>query len=309
MYPVATGITSMSDSYIPAIWSKKTIVKFYEAAVVAAISNTDYTGEIKAQGDRVEIRVIPDIITRTYQIGQKLIRTRPETTKVTLYIDKGEYYSIPVNLVEMHQADIPYIEKWTDDAGQQMKNAIEVRVFGDVYADASADNCGLTAGVKSSSYNMGVSGTPLGLDKTNIFPDWIVDIGCVLDEQNVPDDDRFLVLPTVLIGMLKKSDIKDAAMMGDGSSVLRSKNGRLGIIDRFELYKCGNITTTADGSGETAYNCIAGHKSALTFASQLVNTRTIPNPDDFGDIMEGLQVYGYKVIKPESLVHAYVYKI
>jgi hypothetical protein len=27
----------------------------------------------------------------------------------------------------------------------------------------------------------------------------------------------------------------------------------------------------------------------------------IPNPDDFGKLMRGLQVYGYEVIKPESM--------
>jgi hypothetical protein len=35
----------------------------------------------------------------------------------------------------------------------------------------------------------------------------------------------------------------------------------------------------------------------------------MPNPDDFGDLMEGLQVFGYKVIKSEALVHGHVYKV
>jgi len=304
-YPVASGVTSMSGSYIPEIWSLKTLVKFYAATVFGEICNTDYEGEIKKQGDKVHIRVVPDITMRRHTIGQKLVRERPATEKITLNIDLGWYWSIAVDLVEMHQADIPYVEKWTDDAGQQMKIAIDGDILENVYSDAHASNAGATAGANSSSYNMGVSGTPYGLDKTNIL-DFIVDMGSVLDEQNVPETDRKLVLPSLLTGMLKKSDLKDASLTGD--SVTPMRNGRIGMLDRFTTYRSNQITTTSSG-GHTAYEIIACHKSAITFAAQLTDQRTIPNPDSFGDLMEGLTVYGYKVIKPESLVHGHVYKM
>jgi hypothetical protein len=75
-YPVAAGVTSMTGQYIPEIWSLKTLVKFYTATIFGAISNTDYEGEIKKMGDKVHIRIIPDITIRNYQIGQKLVRER-----------------------------------------------------------------------------------------------------------------------------------------------------------------------------------------------------------------------------------------
>lgn len=306
-YPVASGVTTMSGTYIPEIWSLKTLVKFYTATVFGEIANTDYEGEIKKFGDKVQIRVIPDITIRDYSIGQKLVRERPATSKITLNIDKGKYYSISVNMVELKQADIAYVEKWTDDAGEQLKIAIDYDILSNVYSDASSSNAGTTAGYKSSSYDLGAAGDPKGLDKTNIV-DWIVDLGSVLDEQDVPESNRWLVLPTLFCGMLKKSDIKDASMTGDAQSPVR--NGRIGMIDRFMIYKTNQIAGSADSTtGDTSYNVIAGHKAAITFASQLTENRTIPNPDDFGDLMEGLQVYGYKVIKEEALVHSYVYKI
>lgn len=46
--PIATGAPSYSDSpsgtrtFIPEIWSGKMVEKFYDATVLAAISNTDY---------------------------------------------------------------------------------------------------------------------------------------------------------------------------------------------------------------------------------------------------------------------------
>lgn len=99
--------------------------------------------------------------------------------------------------------------------------------------------------------------------------------------------------------------LKDASLAGDGTSIMR--NGRLGIIDRFELYSSNQIATTTDGA-DTVQNCIFGHPTAITFASQLTENRMIPNPDDFGDLMEGLQVYGYETIKAQALGHFYATK-
>jgi hypothetical protein len=306
MYPVAAGLTSNSGTLIPEIWSMKTLVKFYTKTVFGAISNTDYEGEIKKYGDQVHIRTVPDITIRDYSIGQNLISERPRTEKITLYIDSGKYYNISVNLVELKQADIAYVEKWTNDAGEQMQIRIDSDLLANVYADASADNIGLTAGVISGGYNMGVAGTPFGLDKDNIL-DFFVDANNVLDEQDVPQTGRFAVLSTILCGLLKKSDIKDASLMGDSVSVAR--NGRIGMIDNTTIYRSNQIAMTADGSGETVYNIIFGTKDAITFASQMVENRVMENQNDFGKLMQGLQVYGYKVIKPEALVHGCVYKI
>ena len=46
----------------------------------------------------------------------------------------------------------------------------------------------------------------------------------------------------------------------------------------------------------------AGHKSAITFASQFTKTEHLRNPQDFGDLVRGLNVYGSKVIKGDALV-------
>ena len=85
------------------------------------------------------------------------------------------------------------------------------------------------------------------------------------------------------------------------------RNGLIGSIDRFKIYSSNNLSFSVDGANNVC-NTMAGHKSALTFASQLVENEVIPNPKDFGKLMRGLQVYGYKVVKSESLVHGYFYK-
>ena len=260
--------------------------------------------EIKKYGDTVHIRTIPDITIRDYTIGQKLVRERPLPGKVDLLINNGKYYSISINDVEKLQADINYVEKWTDDAGQQMKIAVDYAILSSIYADADTYNKGNSAGKKSGALAFGASGAFVTVDKTNIL-DYIVDMGTALDEQNVPETQRWLVFPAIFCGMIKKSDLKDASLSGDGTSIMR--NGRIGIIDRFTVYSSNQIAQTTDGT-TTVHNCIFGHPSAITFASQLTENRVIPNPDDFGDLMEGLQVYGYETIKAAGLGHFYAAK-
>ena len=296
-YPVAAGLTGHSGTYTPEIWSGKTLVKFYKTTVFGDIANTDYEGEIKNQGDTVHIRTVPDIVITDYVIGQKLSYDRPRGTVVDLLVDKGKKWSFSVEDVERLQSDIPYVEKWTDDASEQLSIAIDVNVLANVYSSAHASNKGLTAGVGSSGYSMGVTGTPLLIDKDNIL-DTLVDMGSILDEQNIPQTQRWVVLPPLFCGMIKKSDLKDASLAGDSTSIMR--NGRLGMIDRFMIYASNSIATAVSG---TEHNIIAGHPAAITFASQLTKNETLKNQDDFGDLVRGLQVYGYKVIKSEALIH------
>jgi len=58
-------------------------------------------------------------------------------------------------------------------------------------------------------------------------------------------------------------------------------------------------------TGATARKCIvAGHTTAISFASQIAKVESLQNPNDFGTLVRGLNIYGYKTIKPESLVIA-----
>jgi hypothetical protein len=281
--------------YIPALFSGKLLVKYYDATVLSMITNTDYEGEIKKFGDTVYIRSVPTLTIRTYVKGQTLVNEQPESEATTLVIDKGKYWSFVTEDLDKVQTDIKgFVEKWTGDAAEQLKINIDTGILADIYASAHAKNQGTTAGVDSGAYNLGVAGTPLALTKANIL-DYIVDCGTVLDEQNVPESGRFMLLPPWAANLIKKSDLKDAAMTGDAKSITRT--GVIGMIDRFTLYSsnllAGNIT---DG-----VNMLFGIKDATTFATQLTESKVQDNPNGFGMLHRGLQVYGYKVVKPEAL--------
>ena len=308
MYPIAPSHPNYSSSgtskFIPEIWSGKLLVKFYMSTVFGEIANTDYEGEIKNYGDKVIIRTTPDITINDYVIGQNLVYQRPESTPVELLIDKGKYFAFTCDDVVAYQSDLKLLDDWSDDAAEQMKIKIDAEILSSVYADVSSYNKGATAGKDSGSINLGTSGSPYQVTKTNVL-DILVDCGTVLDEQDIPEQNRWIVIPPWFAGLIKKSDLKDASITGDGTSVLR--NGRLGMIDRFTLYTSNNLYTATDGA-ETAFYVLFGHKSAISFASQMTKVETLRAESTFGDLVRGLNIYGFKVLKPEAIGLLYCYK-
>jgi hypothetical protein len=303
-FPNSPGRPNYSGNFIPEIWSGKLIENFYDATVLAAISNTTYEGEIRAYGDTVNIRTTPEIVIRDYIKGQALTVDNPDKPKIQLVIDKGEYFACVEDDVDKVQSDINMMDTWSKDASERMKIKIDQRVLTDLLPGIGAFNKGATAGEQSASFNLGTTGSPLtvtkdGASSTTSVIDLIVDMGTVLDEANCPEADRFLVIPAKMAGLIKKSELKDASLTGDSVTPLR--NGRLGMIDRFTLYVSHNLYVN---SGK--YNLISGHKMGFTFASQMTNMETIRSETTFGNIIRGLQVYGYKVVKPEALSTAVI---
>jgi hypothetical protein len=297
-YPVASGRTNYSGNFIPEIWSGKLIENFYDATVLSAISNTNYEGEIRNMGDTVNIRTTPTITIKTYVKGQTLAVENPDKEKLQLVIDKGEYFACVEDDVDKVQADINLMDTWSKDASERMKIKIDQRVLTDILPDISALNKGSTAGRITGNIDLGTTGTPFAITKTNVL-EYIVDIGTVLDEANAPESDRFIVIPAKMAGMIKKSDFKSALVTGDNVSILR--NGQLGMIDRFTVYMSHNLSVTS-----SKFSIIAGHKMGFTFASQMTNMETIRSESTFGNVIRGLQVYGYKVVKPEALAQGVV---
>ena len=292
-YATSPGHPAYTGNFIPEIWSGKLIENFYDATVLAAIANTTYEGEIKAHGDTVNIRTTPELTINDYVKGQTLSVETPDKPKLQLLIDKGKYFAAVEDDVDQVQSDIAMMDAWSKDASERMKINIDTDVLGNIATDVPAANKGTTAGRISGDIDLGVTGTPNAMSSSAVIAE-IINHGTVLDEQNTPESDRFMVIPAKMAGYIKQSDLKDASITGDGSSPLR--NGRLGMIDRFTLYVSHNLPKSG-----SEFTIFSGHKVGLTFASQMTNMETLRSETTFGDIIRGLQVYGYKVVKPEAL--------
>jgi hypothetical protein len=258
---------------------------------------TDYEGEITGQGDKVNIRTVPNMTIRDYQKGGTLQVERPESPNVVLTVNKAKYFNFVLDNIDKYQSDINLMDAWAADGGEQMKIAIDTDLLGVIYTQAAALNVGLTAGRKSASFNLGATGSPYAVTAANIV-DAITACAAVGDEQNWPETGRWMVIPAWMRYLVMNSDLKNASLAGDDASILR--NGRIGMIDRFSVFVSNNLAVVTDGAFQV-YEILFGHKSGVTFASQMTQMETLKAESTFGDLVRGLNVYGYQTIKPESL--------
>ena len=309
---VAYAGTAYSGTFIPALWSGKLAQKFYATTVFGEIANTDWQGDITGMGDTVIINTIPNITIRNYDVGMNLQYEVPTASTITLNINRGRYFGVNVNDVLELQSKPRLMDMFTNDAAMQMKISIDTDVLLNTYNQGAATNMGATAGAISGNYNLGTDTTPLSLTPSNILST-ITAMSSVLDEANVPETDRFLVITPTERQMLMNSNLAQAQFMGDASSIMR--NGKIGQIDRFTVYVSNlmpraaanqNYTGGADAGKPKRHVIIAGHKSAITFASQIAKVETMQNPNDFGNLVRGLNVYGYKVVNQPGLAMAVV---
>jgi hypothetical protein len=314
IYPVgSSGNNLQATGFIPEIWSGKLVEKFYASTVLAAISNTDYEGEIKNKGDRVKIRTKPTISIHNYDSDGLLGLDRPTGGTVELYIGNGKYFSLILDDVMEIQSDLNILSMWSDDAAQQLKITVDSDVLTGIVGNMVAANQGLTAGAITGNINLGVQGTPLSVVSKNPgvgdieLLDVLMRMGQVLDEQNIPEIGRWVVMPAWAGRMIKQSELRQAYLSGDSVSMLR--NGRLGMVDRFTIYISNllpnNSTDNAQfNAGE--WPIFAGHAHGLTFASQISKVETLRSELTFGQILRGLQIYGYQIVDGRALVQCQV---
>ncbi len=308
----ATGYQSSgSAAFIPQLWSPRMVEKFYTKTVFGEIANTNYEGEIKDAGDSVIINTIPSITIRDYAFGAvngaagvipgALQYEKPTSPKVLLEINRAKYFAFECNEIEEYQSNPNLMETFSKDAAEQMKIAVDSDVLSATYLDVAAANTGATAGL-NSNINLGTDAAPLVITDTNVINFLINTICTMMDENDYPDEGRWIVLPSNICNLIKTSELKDASLSGDSQSTIRSGHiGRIGDLNIYrsnQVFKVTNVNTT--------YQVIAGHKSALTFASQMVKMEDLKNPVDFGELVRGLNVYGYKVVKPEAMMHAQI---
>jgi len=315
---------SYSGTFIPTIWSSKLNVKFYAASVFADICNRNWEGDISNIGDKVIINNIPSLTINDYVVGNTLSYQTPTPNTIEMVVDRAKYFGFNISDVLEYQAKPDLMNMFSNDAAEQMRTVIDSTCIYRTFNGGAAANRGAAAGVRSGPINIGTDTAPVSLAATTkTILDTILGMATVLEEQNVPDSDRWLVIDPATRMRLFNSDLKQVQITGDGSSPIR--NGRIGTIDRFTIYLSNQLPYAAEGTATPWYSgdgsestvtstgadlkrraLIAGHKSAISFASQMTKTEQLRNPTDFGDLVRGLQIFGHKVTKPEALALAIV---
>ena len=302
--PAAAGYPQYSGSLITPILRMDLLERFYDTTLYSEISTTEYTGELNKGGDQITFMREPKVIVRDYDKNGKIVHDTIDGEPVTMTIDYAKTFSIKMNHIDEKQ--IQNFEKWKaaflKSAGYELTRQIDPHLLTEMWTSVAPSNTGANAGAISKNINLGVSGTPRAVTSAN-FHQFLNDIQQVLDESLAPQDGRFIVLPPIAVNIAKGSELRLAYATGLGSSPL--VNGKLPEkIAGFTWLQSLQVPSVVDGAVR-AYHIVAGCKMATAFAAQIENSRTVSDKDDWANYYQGLTVYGFKVLYPDALVHAY----
>ncbi|MEU4718390.1 phage capsid protein [Nonomuraea dietziae] len=281
--------TSPADSFIPEYWAALLLTSLRVNAVVssALATNRDYEGEVR-KGSKVHINSLTDPTVSPYT-GAPLATSELATTDQELVISEGDYFSFSVKDVVRVQAAGDLAMTATATAGRKMLEVADRFVARQMIANAGAKNVAISI--------------PATGNKGDALYDAVVDnVVQELDDNDIPEDQRFLIVtPRIKAMLLKSSKFTDASQYGSDEPI---RNGEIGRFSGLRVQVTTNIPQTTPGTPDV--DLIAGHPMATTYASQIQETESIRAQDDFADIVRGLHVYGAKVIRPSALVTAKV---
>ena len=298
----------VNGKFAPAIYSQKVLKYFRRSSVAEAITNTDYAGEIENFGDTVKIIKEPTITVSAYTRGSTVNAQDLTDTEISLTVDQGNYFAFKVDDIEERQSHVNWEALATSSGAYALKRQYDYNVLTNINSNASTDTTNLGAARYAISCNTG-----------NECANYLSTAARLLDEADVPEDNRWCVAPPQFYEILRQADAKlmDASVTGEASSPLMNGNVTSRIVHGFRLYQSNAIGVGSTGSDSTAVfgpsstsgetNVLFGHMSAVATASAIAKTEVVRDPNSFADIVRGLHVFGRKVLRPSGSGYIGVY--
>jgi hypothetical protein len=340
----ASGYTNLNQgNFSPEIFSKQAQLAFRKSAVINAITNNDYFGDISGQGDSVRILKEPDITVNVLARGTATATQDLVDADFKLTIDKANYFAFKLDDIEEAHSHVDFMRLSTDRAAYKMAdamdndvlkylagfttgNAVNSTVNGTI-ANAAAGTDELLAANKLKKSDFANITTTSAADHSIPLAPRLTGATAVstatatplqvlsrmsrrLDEQDVDSRGRWVVLDPVMVEMLKDEDSRLLNADFGGSGLM---NGLLAAnIHGFRVYQSNNLPKVGTGPGtagtanqNTNYGVIvAGHDSAVATAEQLSKVETYRDPDSFADICRGMHLYGRKILRSEAIITA-----
>ena len=285
----ASGYTNLPNgNFSPVIYSKKVQLAFRKSTVVGDITNSDYFGEISAQGDTVKIIKEPEISVSAYARGTTIAAQDLQDDDFSLVVDKANYFAFKVDDIEEAHSHVNFQSLASDRAAYRLADQYDQEVLGYVsgYAQSAlhdnADTVNTTVnGTKANSsagsdellaankLNKGDFGniTTSGADDHSIpvaarlpgatalptayvSPAMLVArMGRLLDAQNVPTTGRWIVIDPVMMEVLRDEDSRLLNADFGGSGL---QNGLvLNNFHGFRVHVSNNLPSVGTGASTT----------------------------------------------------------
>ena len=271
------------SNFIPEIWAAQLLSNLKKNLVFAGpgVVNRDYEGDIANAGDTVRITSISRPTIGTYVKGSTTITPEQLTdADRALLIDQSKYFAFELDDIDLRQSA---------NGGALMAEAALESAYGladtadqyvaALYTGADAGNAISTTSITSAA--LAVTG--------------LVNLKVKLDNANVPNQGRYVIVPPWYHGWLLQSDTFVRVDASGSDDTLR--NGVVGRAFGFDVMLSNNcINVTGDD-----YIVQAGYPGAISFAEQIAKVEPFRPEDSFGDALKGLHLYGAKLVRPSGI--------
>jgi N4-gp56 family major capsid protein len=290
-------------TFIPEIWSDEIIAAYEKSLVLANLVNRmPMTGK---KGDTLHIPKPTRGDASVKAASTQVTLIAATETEVQVTIDQHYEYSRLIEDITDVQALASLRQFYTSDAGYALAKRVDTDLFALTKSFGDSDGADF---VHSNSFFMDASTnlTAYAVD-TVAAADVFTDVGFreaikELDDNDVPMDQRFLVVPPSVIETIRGIDRYSSSDFVSGQPVVNGQVGSLYGVDIYVSTNCPVVETAANNSaGGELKAGVLGHRDAMVFAEQLgVRSQTQYKQEYLGDLFTADTLYGVKVLRPES---------
>ena len=309
-----------SGNFTPQIFSQKVLKFFRRASVAEDITNTDYTGEIENFGDTVNIIKEPTITVSQYTRGSVVNTQNLADDQITLTVDQANAFAFKIDDIEERQSHINFEALATSSGAFSLKRKYDANVLqaiSDGAGIAGADDASLSGGLTTTNTSLGTASSPINVEADDAGINLMLLMARVLDDQSVPEENRWFVAPPIFYEKMFQAGnkIAEVQVTGDASSNLRNGLATPGTLAGFSCYKSTALNSTAGTDQVTLSGVatdasenviLAGHISSTATASHIAKTEVVRSTESFSDVVRGLHVFGRKVLRPEVIVRGVI---
>lgn len=265
-------------TFIPELWSARLLQGLEKSHVATNLVNRDYEGQIRNQGDKVNINTLSDVAIKTYTANSDI--ASPDdltTTKQQLEITEADYFNIQLDDVDRVQATGELMDTAMRNVAYKMNDRTDSFILGKIASGVDSGNI------------IGTTESPIQVTKNNIYES-IIEMRTKLDKANVPTSGRTIIIPPEIYALLLQDErfVKSDAVAGQNVLV----NGLVGRVAGFDVFESNNVVYDTNNK---FWKVTAQVRTATTFAEQIVKTEAYRMEKRFSDAVKGLHVYGAKV--------------
>ena len=274
------------DRFVPSLWAATLLENLNDAHVAVNLCNRNYEGDISQSGDTVRITSIGRVTIDNYVKNSTSIS--PETlddSQQVLTIDQAKYFAFQVDDVDARQVR---------DDGALMDVAMRDAAWG--LGDA-ADTSVLSAMQSQAATGNAMGALTIGTGNVDAYEN-IEDLAVKLDENNVPRQGLWCIIPPWYHGWLQKN----ANFVSYGTQANREdlENGIIGAAAGMRIVVSNNLPSASTGRNYV----IGGHEMGVTYAELINSVEAYRQESAFSDAVKGLHLYGYKITRPYVLANA-----